>query len=140
MRQSGLLPLGDRRASEKRLFRRQNHHNPAALHRGVLLHLSNIGQFLGESRNKLEAFVDVGVLAATEDDRADHFVAVFQKLTGTIHFGHEVVLTDLGAEADFFVLAVVCMPFVEPFLLLIFELSKVHNSADRGIFAGGDLD
>jgi hypothetical protein len=50
------------------------------------------------------------------------------------------VVADLGTETDFFVLALVAVTFVLPFLLLVLELAKVHDATDGRLFGRGDLD
>ena len=97
-------------------------------------------QFLGESLDELEAFIDVGVFAATEDNAEDHLIFAGQEFLGAVNLGHQVVVTDFRAEAQFFVLAVVDVAFVLPLLLLVFEFAEIHDPANRRLFLRGDLD
>ena len=50
------------------------------------------------------------------------------------------MITDLRAETDFLVLAVVRMAFVLPLLLLVLEFAEVHDSANGRLLRRRDLD
>jgi hypothetical protein len=54
----------------------------------------------------------------------------------------QIVLIDMGPEFEFLDLAcpLVLLHGVELFALLVLELSKVHELADRGLCIGRDLD
>jgi hypothetical protein len=82
----------------------------------------------------------VGVFAAAEDDREDDFVFLGQELFGPIDLGHQVVVANFWANAEFFVFAVVRMPLVLPLLLLVLEFAEIHDSADGRLFLRSDLD
>ena len=58
------------------------------------------------------SFVNVGDLAATEDDRHDHLVFVFQEPAGLLDLEFDVVIARLGADARFFDLAVMDVSLV----------------------------
>jgi hypothetical protein len=82
----------------------------------------------------------VGILAAAEDDREDDLVLLLEKLLGPVDLGHKIVLADLGAQPEFFVLAVMRVAFVLPLLLLVLELPIVHDAADRRFLLRCDFD
>jgi hypothetical protein len=44
------------------------------------------------------------------------------------------MVADFWAEPQFLILAVVCVAFVLPFLLLVLELTEVHDPANRRFF------
>lgn len=132
--------LLDRFARSDQSLRREDHHDPPALHLRVLLQLGDIFQLLRESLDEFEAFVDVGVFAAAEDDAEDHLILVGQELFRAVDLGHEVVVADLGADAEFFVLAVVRVAFVLPLLLLVLEFAVIHDPANGRLFLGRDFD
>ena len=89
--------------------------------------------------DQFEAFLDVGVFAAAKDDRKDDLIFLSEKIAGFIDFKIEIVLTNLRSQADLFVLALVSVTFVLPFLLLILVLSIVHDLADWWILRGSYL-
>ena len=121
------------------LLRREDHDDPSALHRGLLLEFRDFFQFLGESLDEFVAFVDVGVFAAAEDDGEDHLVLLGQKLLRAVDLRHEVVVADFRAEAEFFVLAVVRVAFVLPLLLLVLEFAVIHDPANGRLFLRGNF-
>ncbi len=82
----------------------------------------------------------MGVFSASEDNRTNHLVAVSEKLASPIGFGHEIVLADFRAQADFFVLALVSVALVKPLFLLVFELAKVHHAANRRLLQWRHFD
>ena len=118
------------------LFRRQNHHNPSTVHGGRLFHLGNFFKGADQAFDKLEAFVDMSILAASENDRTDHLIAGFEEFTGFVDLGQKIVLADLGSEPDFLVLAVVRMAFVLALFLLVFEFAVIHDAANRWLLGG----
>ena len=67
-------------------------------------------------------------------------VFLVQKLLGPVDLGHQVVVADLGAQPELFVLAVVRVAFVLPLLLLVLELAEVHDAADGRLLLRGDFD
>ncbi len=89
--------------------------------------------------DQLVAFVDVGVFAAAEDDGEDHLVLLGQELLGAVDLGHQVVVADLGAEAQLFVLAVVRVAFVLPLLLLVLEFAVIHDPANGRLLLRRDF-
>ena len=121
------------------LLRGEDYDDAAALHRGVLLELGDVGELFRESLDELEAFIDVGVLAAAEDDGEDHLVLLGQKLLRAVDLRHEVVVADFWAEAEFFVLAVVRVTFVLPLLLLVLEFAVIHDPANGRLFLRGNF-
>jgi hypothetical protein len=121
------------------LLRGEDYDDAAALHRGVLLELGDVGELFRESLDELEAFIDVGVLAAAEDDGKDYFVLVGQELLGAVDLGHQVMIADFRAQPQFFVLAVMRVAFVLPLLLLVLEFAVIHDPANRRLFLRGNL-
>jgi hypothetical protein len=81
----------------------------------------------------------VGIFATTEDDGEDYLVLLGQELLGAIDLGHQVVVADFGADAEFFVFAVVRVAFVLPLLLLVLEFAEIHDSANGRLFLGRDF-
>jgi hypothetical protein len=49
------------------------------------------------------------------------------------------MVTDFGADAKLFVLAVVRVAFVLPLLLLVLEFAEVHDSANGRLLLGRDF-
>jgi len=135
-----ISPGRDGRAIYRRLLRREDHDDAAALHLRVLFELGDIAQFLGQALDELETFVDVGVFAAAEDDAEDHLVLVGEELFRAVDLGHEVVFADFRAEPELLVLAVVRVAFVLPLLLLVFEFAVIHDPANGRLLLRRDLD
>ena len=123
-----------------RSLRREDHHNPPPLHLRRLLQLGEFFELFGEPLDQLVAFVDVGVFAAAEDHAKDHLVFLSEEFLRAIDLRHEVVVADLGAHAELFVLAVVRMAFVLPLLLLVFEFAVVHDPANGRLFLRCNFD
>jgi len=122
------------------LLRREDHHNSSPLHLRRLLELGEFFQLLRESLDEFVAFVDVGVFAAAEDDAEDHLVLLGQEFFGAVDLGHQVVVADLRAHAEFFVLAVVRVAFVLPLLLLVLEFAVIHDAANGRLLLGRDFN
>ena len=110
------------------------------MHGGALLKFAERFEFGGELLDELKAFVDVGILAATEDHAEHHLVFLVQEFLGPIDLGREVGFADFGAEANFLILTVVRVAFMLPFFLLVLELTVVHDPADGRLFVRSDLD
>lgn len=109
------------------------------MHGRILFYLGDVRKLFDQPIDELESLVDVGILAASEDYRADYLVAILQKLAGMVFLGYEVMLTNLRAQANFLVLPVMHVPFVLTLLLLVLEFAEIHDSADRGLFHRGDF-
>ena len=122
------------------LLRREDHHDPAALHLRILLQLGNFLQLFCEPLHELVTLVDVRVLATAEDHAEDYLVLLGEELLGAVDLRHEVVVADLGTHAELFVFAVVCMALVLPLLLLVLELAVVHDAANGRLLLGRDFD
>ncbi len=122
------------------LLRREDHHDPAAVHLGRLLQFGAVFQFFLQALDQLEAFIDVGVFAATEDDADDDLVFLGQELFGAVDLGHEVVVADLRAHPELFVLAVVRVAFVLPLFLLVLEFAVIHDAANGRLLLRRHLD
>jgi hypothetical protein len=110
------------------------------MHLWRLLELGDFLEVFDQTLDQLEALIDVGILAAAENDREDHLVFGLQEFLGAIDLGHQVVLADFGAQTELFVLAVMRVPFVLPFFLLVLELAKVHDAANGRLLLRCDLD
>jgi hypothetical protein len=137
------LPIGPNSSRQECLphvlLRRENHHNPPAVHLRRLFELGALFQFLLQALYELVAFVDVGIFAAAEDDAEDHLVLLGQELLGPVDLRHEIVVADLGAHAELFVFAVVRMAFVLPLLLLVLEFAVIHDAANGRLLLGRDF-
>jgi hypothetical protein len=121
------------------LLRREDHHNPSPLHLRRLLEFGDRFQFFLQALDQLVAFFGVGVFAAAEDDGEDNLVFLGQELFGSVDLGHQVVVADFGADAEFFVFAVVRVTFVLPLLLLVLEFAVIHDSANGRLLLGRDF-
>jgi hypothetical protein len=113
---------------------REDHHDPATVHLWLLFQLSNAIQVFDQPLDQLVAFVDVGIFAAPEDYREDDLIFLFQEFLRPIDLSQEIVIADLGAQAEFFVLAVVRVAFMLPLLLLVLEFAVIHDAANGRLF------
>ena len=76
----------------------------------------------------------MGQLAPAEHHAHDDFIFVFEKLPGLADLDVQVVIARLGAHTNFLDLHLVAVAFVFPFFLLVFELAKIHYSANGRTF------
>jgi hypothetical protein len=104
-----------------------------------LLELGDWFQFFLQALDQLVTFFGVGVFPTAEDDGEDDFVLLGQELLGAIDLGHQVMIADLGANPELFVLAVVRVAFVLPLLLLVLEFAEIHDSANGRLLLGRDF-
>ena len=104
-------------------------------------YLGDVAKPLDDFGHDLLAFADVGQLTSAEDDRDDDLILVGQKLASAIDLHLDVMFTGLWADADLLDLAVMDVPLVPLLLLLVvLELAKVHDPADRRALVRGHLD
>jgi hypothetical protein len=122
------------------LLRREDHYNPPPLHLRRLLEFGEFFQLLGEALDEFEAFVDVGVFTAAEDNGEDHLIFLGQELFGAVDLGHQVVVADFRAHPELFVLAVVRVAFVLPLLLLVLEFAIIHDAANGRLLLRRDFN
>ena len=124
------------------LFRSQNdRHVFRAVHFGGLLDLGDVFQASDEVVQNFAAPFVVSVLAAFELDVDLHFVLVFQKRPSLLDLEVDVVLAGLGSQPNFLELRLVRLGVVGVLLLLlVLELSEVHDAADGRPLVGADFD
>jgi hypothetical protein len=120
-------------------LRREDHYNPPTLHLRRLLELGDIGQLFRQTLDEFVAFVGMRVFAAAEDDGEDNFILLGQELFGAVDLGHQVVVANLGTNAELFVLAVMRVAFMLPLLLLVLEFAEVHDAANRRLLLRRDF-
>jgi hypothetical protein len=84
-------------------------------------------------------FLDVRQFSTLEHDRHLHFVLVLQKADRLSDFRVHIMLTGLGPQSNLFSLRLMrLLPGL--FILLVLELAKVHDPANRRTLIGRDLD
>ena len=110
------------------------------MHLWILFELGARLQLFRESLDQLEAFIHVRVFAATEDDGEDDLIFAGQEFFRSVDLGHQVLVADFWAEAEFFVFAVMSVAFVLPLLLLVLEFAEIHDAANGRLLLGSDLD
>ena len=84
--------------------------------------------------------IQVGHLAALETQRELDLVAFLEELAGVVDLDHQIVVADFRPQAQLLVFAVMCVAFVLPLLLLVFEFAVIHDSANRRLFLRRDFD
>jgi len=77
------------------------------------------------------ALVDVGHFSAAKHDRNDHLVFVGQECSGLVDLELNVMVARFGPQPYFLEFRVMNVRFVLLLLLLVLELAKVHDAADR---------
>jgi hypothetical protein len=124
------LPVGQTRL---RLEGRDEHDHRAAFHPRRLFDRAVGAQLLGELIEERPAQVGVRHLAPAEEDRDLHFVPGIEELCRLPSLRLEVVVVDLGPNADLFQLDDVLMTAGLALLaaLLVSVLAVVHEPADR---------
>jgi hypothetical protein len=115
-------------------LRREDHHDAATVHLRLLFQLCDAIQVFDQTLDQLVAFVDVGVFAASENDRKDDLILLFQEFLRPVDLGHEIVIANFRAQAEFLVLTVVRMALMLPLLLLVLEFAVIHDTANGRLF------
>ena len=96
-------------------------------------------QLLNDVFHDLTPFFDVGILSSAEHHGNLDFVLVFQEANRLLHLEVDIMFTRLGAQANLFGLR--SMTVLILFLLLIvFVLTKVHNTTDGRSLIRCDLN
>jgi hypothetical protein len=146
------MVLGNRLASDALLDRSLPCENVTTrsqyLSHGVALeprrnfHERRLPQFLGKAHEESLAYLGMRHLAATEDDRRFHLVAVEQKTLRVSSLELKVMFVDLRTEFDLFDVYVL-LTFSGlrlPLGLLVEVLTRVHDATNRRIGVRRDLD
>src|SRR6185436_7054950 len=93
----------------------------------------DVGELVDQPLENAPADLRMRHLAAAEEDRRLHLVAVLEEALDVLLLELVVVLVDLRAELDLLDLDhfLVLARFTRPFLLLVLVLPEVHDPADR---------
>ncbi len=98
-------------------------------------------QFLDDVFHHASAFFDVSHFSAAEDDRYLHLVLVLQESNGLFDLKPDIVFTGLGAQSNFFSLAVMASTLAMfLFAFFVFVLPVVHDAAHGRFFIGCDFN
>lgn len=84
-------------------------------------------------------FFDMGVFATAKHHGDLNFVAVTEKANGLLDLELNVVLTGLGAKANFFRLNLMRLRLLL-LALFVFVFAVVHNAANRGPLTGSHFN
>jgi hypothetical protein len=116
-----------------RLERSHEHDHGPALHARRLFDRAVRTELIGELVEKRFAQIRVGHLATTEENRQLDLVSGVEELRSLPALGFEIMVVDLGPDADLFQLDdVLASPRFTLFpALLVTELAVVHQPADR---------
>ena len=132
---------GREKGDFSRLLRREDHHDPPALHLRVLLQLGDFGSSSLASRwTSLKPSSTWAFSRPRKMTEKITLSLLGQQLLGPVDLGHQVVVADLGAQPELLVLAVVRVAFVLPLFLLVLELAEVHDAADGRLLLRRDFD
>src|SRR5215212_6992109 len=125
-----------------RLQRSHEHDHGPTLHPRWLFNRSVWTELISELIEEHFAQIRVGHLAAAEEDRQLDFVSGVEKLRGLPTLGFEVMVVDLGPDANLFQLDDVLMAARLALFaaLLVAELAVVHEPADGWHRVGRHLD
>lgn len=86
------------------------------------------------------AFVDVRVFATSEKNRHLHLVVVLKESNRLLDLEVDIVVTGLRPDANLFQLGLMCLSLFALLFLVVFELSKVHDSTNGRLCLGSDLN
>src|SRR5687768_696589 len=130
------------RHAHLRLERSHEHDHGPALHPGRLFDSAVRTELIGELIEQGFAQIRVGHLAAAKEDGQLDLVSGVEELRGLPTFGFEIVIIDLGPDADLFELDDVLMAAGLALLatLLVSKLAVVHEPADGWHCIGSHLD
>lgn len=83
----------------------------------------------------------MGLFTASENDFDFDFLPVFEKFFGFFESGLEVLFSDANTQTNTLDFNLPRMGLFGAFFFffLVFELTEVHDAADRGLCLGGDL-
>jgi len=111
----------------------QDHgHPPARRHAGKGFNFAQVGQRAADFLKGSKPHISVGHFTATELHGELNLVSLGEELPGFVGFDRQIVDIDLGAQADFFKLAVLAVAsgFLFFLFLLVLPLAVVHDPAD----------
>jgi hypothetical protein len=130
------------RHAHLRLERSHEHDHGPALHPWRLFDRAVRTELIGELIEQGFAQIRVGHLAAAKEDGQFDLVSGVEELRGLPTFGFEIVVIDLGPDADLFQLDDVLMAAGLALLaaLLVSKLAVVHEPADGWHRIGSHLD
>ena len=126
------VPIPVRR-TRFRLERSHEHDHGPAFHPWWLLDRAVRTELIGELIEQDSAKIRVGHLATTEEDGQLDLIPGAEELRGLPPFRFEIVVVDLGPDANFFQLdnMLVAAGLALFSALLVSELTVVHEPADR---------
>ncbi len=130
LRDAGRRPTCAWKALRRSSSGRDDRRHPFAFHRGVFLDLADLFEGTQHFFHDLATLVDMGQLAATEQDIDQHLVLRFEELAGTLDLDLDVVVAGLGPDPDFLDVDLVLLLLGELFLLRVLELAEVDDFAD----------
>ena len=122
-------------------FGREEHRHAFAHEARLRLHLAEVGQAFADLPERRQPDVLVRHLAAAEEHGELDLVALGEEFLGAVGLDGQVVRIDLGAQTDFFKLAVLAVAagFLLFLFLLVLPLAIVHDPADGGLGLRRDL-
>jgi hypothetical protein len=125
-----------------RLQRSHEHNHGPALHPRWLFDRAMRTELIGQLIEERLAQIRVGHLAAAKEDGQLDLVSGIEELRGLPTFGFEVMVIDLGPDADFFQLddVLVAAGLALFAALLVSKLTVVHEPADGRHRVGRYLD
>ena len=118
------------------------HDHLTAFHLGHVFDLAEILNVLGDAFQKFTAQILVCHLSTAEAQGNLDLIAVLQKLEHIAHLDVIVMRIGVGPELDLFDLDDLLLPtsFAFAFLLLVLELAKIHDFADRRVRVGRNFN
>ena len=116
-----------------RLERRQDHDTISSLEFGGLLYLPPLLRLLYNPHQHVPSHLRVSQLPAPENNGYLGLVSLFQKMLDMPNFELEIMLLRLGSQLHLFQMdnGLLLLRIMGLLLLLVLELSIVHNAANR---------
>ena len=111
----------------------------ARLLRGSALDFSMFGKHFDDVIHDLAAFIDVRVFATSEQHRHLDFVIVIEKADCLFDLKSNIVFARFGSNSNFLKLGLMRLVFGLTFFLVVVELTKIHDPANRWFCIAGNF-
>ena len=89
------------------------------------------GKLLDDALHHFSTFVDMSVFATAEQDCHLNFIVVLEKVDRLLDLEVNIVVTGFWSDANLFQLGLMSLALLAFLLLVVLELTEVHDAADR---------
>lgn len=98
-----------------------------------------LGQLGDDAFHHFSAFVDMSVFATTEQYGHLHLVVMLKEVDRLLDLEVDIVVTGFWSDANLFQFGLMSLSFFALLLLVILELTKVHDAADGRLRFGSNF-